>query len=597
MVKNNGTILEQNGIPPLPPLPSMQNLDPNILGMMVTMGALGFILLVKAFLDRRKSNKDPKLGRARKATKTEWQKSQEQARNNIINYHRKKNFSKFGGWVGKPKTVLNYGRFFGVSEADIFLDRLNEHMLLLASAGSGKSYSVFDPLARSLIDQFFSLGIFDFKGDEEDDDTCCPSSALAGYALERGYSVYTIAPGYADSDRMNLLDYVHDASSAGELADVLYANINKGKDSNSDDFFPLAGKLVLQGVFLVCKHQPEGGVADLALCHKILSLPNLLERIQHADLPQYIKVVFDQLISTAGSPETAASIIATAQAIFTKFQIDPAWATFCGKSTMPILLGEKELVIYRLNPLYEKTLAPLMAAVIHLQARANTYGKRSTKYPFCMLLDEFPRILLPGLAQEMAVARSKKVAYILAAQGISTMEETYGKLGTEAIMANAKTVFVGQLNCERTIKHYAESFGKEDIKYETFSDSKQRGALFGGNSSENNNLTTRELIPGNELKEAPQGMFYMRSPGTKGKIEGQARSQMLWKVLIAPRDREVREAQAAQAAWFRYRNRRIRSPVAITFSERQLKARESYANVFLPMPPSNKKLAFKKLIA
>jgi type IV secretory pathway TraG/TraD family ATPase VirD4 len=562
-------------------------------------GSLGFFLVfaIALKLSKTRGNKSPKLGRARKAKKSEWRRSQDQVVNRIIDSHKNKDFSSFGGWIGKPDILINIPRYFGMTAPKIALDRIIEHMLILASSGAGKSYSVFDPVIRSLILQNFSVGFFDFKGDQEKDKKCCPSSELAGYALKHGYKVRVVAPGYADSDVINLLDCVHDTESAGELSEVLYANINKGKQASDDGFFPIAGKLAMQFIFLWAKWQPRQDLADLALCHKALSLPNLLDRLlANKEIPQKIKVIAQQLISTAKSLETAASIIATTLTVLTKFMNDASWATFCGQSTMPLLTGHKEFIIYRLNPLYEKTLAPLMASIIHMQLRLNTYSDRGTPYPFIMAMDEFPRILVPAVSGQMADARSKRVAYLLAAQSHPNIEATYGKLAMEEIMANAKTLFLGQLNCDRTIKHYSESFGKEDIGYRTTSDSTQKGQVIGGSSSDSNNLTTRDLVPFEALKEADQGMFYLRSPGTKGKVEGERRSQMLYKVDIRPNKKEQDEANRAKATWFKFRNQRLRDPIARTLTDADLLEREEYANNILPLPKVDKKAAFQKLM-
>jgi type IV secretory pathway TraG/TraD family ATPase VirD4 len=596
MPKSKETITIHPLVPPIPKL-SFDNLP-----MPVLLGGASFAFLLAAAvmsrLAKKRGNKGTKLGRARQAKKKEWIESQRRVTKSIIDGHRKKNFSKFGGWIGKPKVFINNDRYFGMTDPGIVLDRLNEHLLFLASSGAGKSYSGFDPIIRSLILQGFSIGFFDFKGDQETDRTCCPSSALAGYALEHGYNLRVVAPGYADSDKINLLDAVTDSESAGELADVLYANVNKGKQSNDDGFFPLSGKLAMQFIFLWLKWQPRQDLADLALAHKALSLPNLLERLlNNKDIPQKIKILAQQLISTEGSPETAASIIATTLTVLTKFQNDASWATFCGKSTMPLITGHKEFIIYRMNPLYEKTLAPLMASIIHMQLRLNTYsGKRGTPYPFIMAMDEFPRLLIPAISGQMADARSKRVAYLLAAQSHPNIEATYGKLAMNEILANAKTTFIGQLNCDETIKKYSESFGKEDITYRTSSDSTQKGALIGGSSSDNNNLSTRDLVPVEALKEAPQGIFYVRSPGTEGTEHGEKKSQMLYKVNIKPDKKEQVEADRAKATWFKFRNARLRNPIATTLSDADLLERETYAEQALPLPKPDKKAAFAKLM-
>jgi type IV secretory pathway TraG/TraD family ATPase VirD4 len=184
----------------------------------------------------------------------------------------------------------------------------------------------------------------------------------------------------------------------------------------------------------------------------------------------------------------------------------------------------------------------------------------------------------------------------LAAQSHPNIEATYGKLAMNEILANAKTTFIGQLNCDETIKKYSESFGKEDITYKTSSDSTQKGALIGGSSSDNNNLSTRDLVPLEALKEAPQGIFYVRSPGTEGTEHGEKKSQMLYKVNIKPDKKEQIEADRARATWFKFRNARLRNPIATTLSDADLLEREMYAEQALPLPKADKKAAFAKLM-
>jgi hypothetical protein len=120
--------------------------------------------------------------------------------------------------------------------------------------------------------------------------------------------------------------------------------------------------------------------------------------------------------------------------------------------------------------------------------------------------------------------------------------------------------------------------------------------VIGGSSSDSNNLTTRDLVPFEALKEADQGMFYMRSPGTKGKVEGERRSQMLYKVDIRPNKKEQDEANRAKATWFKFRNQRLRDPIARTLTDADLLEREEYANNILPLPKVDKKAAFQKLM-
>jgi type IV secretory pathway TraG/TraD family ATPase VirD4 len=560
---------------------------------------IGFIgIKIHQSHDRRHKKR---LGRARFATKKEFQRSQQRTASSIRKDHRRGKFKEIGGWIVQPKPLVKDTKtkalHFGPTKETTLIGRLNEHLLVIAGTGGGKDYSVFNPWERSMADQGFGLQVFDYKGDEESANSCSPSSALAGYVLNRGGTAYSVAPGFQDSDVCNLLDYVVNATTALKLASVAHANMNPSNTQEKESgFFSNAGKILMQGLFLYAKYIGEqmGIVADIALCHKILALPNLIVRIQNATLPQYIKVIFDQFISTAGSPETAASIAATAQGIFARFQIPEAWATFCGKSTMPIMIGANTIVTYRMNPLIEDAIAPLMACSIYMQATANIFGHRSGDTPLAVSLNEFCRFKFPGLSGLMKVARSKRVVFGLAAQDIPTIEETFGKVGSQALLAACKTEFVGQLICKTTAKHYSESYGKEDIRY--FSQSQSGSFRSGTSNTDSDGLTTRDLVPIEDLLEAPRGTFYMRSPTITGKSGGRKRERMLVRLDIKIPESDLNAVKAGEATWMKYRNARMKSPVALSLTEQQLTAREKLAEYILPMPQNAKSHHLPKLL-
>jgi type IV secretory pathway TraG/TraD family ATPase VirD4 len=94
--------------------------------------------------------------------------------------------------------------------------------------GSGKTFSVIDPMIRSVIDQGFPICLYDFKfpgGQAE---------IHAAYARNKGYDVRIFAPGFEGSESCNLLDFLKsadDSETAGQIAKVLNKNfsLNGGK--------------------------------------------------------------------------------------------------------------------------------------------------------------------------------------------------------------------------------------------------------------------------------------------------------------------------------------------------------------------------------
>ena len=550
-----------------------------------------FIALFALNIWQKRRARGPKLGFSRYATPAEFAESQKVAIKQIRREHLSGKHTEIGGWIHPPKPVfLLKGRcVIGDARQSIVQGRLNEHFGVFGESGSGKDFSIFNPLERSMIAQGYAAMVLDCKGDEERSDKCSPSSALAGLNLRLGGESFAIAPGFRDSAVLNILDFVTDATSALQVSSVAHANMHGDGGEKDSGFFSNAGKILMQGLFLYAKYiaQQLGIIADVALCHKLLSLPDFVTRIQSADIPQHIKVIFGQFIAAAGSEETAASIAATALGIFTRFQISPAWATFCGKSTVPLILGPQQLVTFRMNPLYELSLAPLMAIAIYMMAIKNVYSRRPYNVPLFISLNEFPRFNFPNLAGLMMVARSKLVVFGLAAQNLPDIVKTYGREAAQSIVGGCKTEFVGMLSKE-TAQHYSDTYGREDIRYQTIGSSGPSGISPGrgsSSSSENEALTTRELIPMSEFLTLPRGTFIMRSPSTAGKDhKGRRVERLPVRLDIKISKAELRDIERSKKAWLVHRAKLVKRPLALSYTNDQLEALEQIAERMLPMP-------------
>jgi type IV secretory pathway TraG/TraD family ATPase VirD4 len=89
--------------------------------------------------------------------------------------------------------------------------------------GSGKTFSVVDPMVRSVVDQGFPICLYDFRfpgGQAE---------IHAAYARNKGYDVRVFAPGFAGTEFCNLLDFLksaNDSETAGQIAKVLNSNFS-----------------------------------------------------------------------------------------------------------------------------------------------------------------------------------------------------------------------------------------------------------------------------------------------------------------------------------------------------------------------------------
>jgi TraM recognition site of TraD and TraG len=572
------------------------SINPNLLAaggcMLLLLIVMPFVLVGKA--DKRKGL----LARARFATAQELNTSNRRAFRVVQSLSRGGPHNRVALWIRQPdhlainheKRIIN----LPYDANTLFLNKLQEMLLVLGSTGSGKSFSILDPLKRAAILLGLPIIDFDFKGYEEDQSEAainadvlnflgkglCPSSRTAGFALQHGYNVYTIGPGFRDSDRCNPLSFM-DSPIDADKAYAMSACLNENFKLNGEakpDFFSMSSDQLIQAIFMLAKGLEKG--ADLATCHKILALPNLIQRIQAADLPQYQKVAFDQFLSSAGSPETAASIASTASTIFSRFQTPAVLSVFCGQTTIPLDLTGRVMIIFRVNPKIKTSVLPLIASILYMLLIRNIYQPR--KDPLCVFLDEFARFKLPDLSDLLNVARSNGGCFFLGAQSIPGIEKVYGKQETESILSGTKTQIIGQLNDLPTAEYFTKLLGKEDISHTQ----KSRGGGKGG-STHNlaDQLSVRDLVEVQQWGNLSEGEFYFLSPGTQAKAKkGRTEVRLPFFKHVTFSEAEIQQMKAGEMEWLRFRPGAIARSKAKPLSNDQLKAREVMAAQVMPLP-------------
>ena len=108
-------------------------------------------------------------------------------------------------------------------------------------------------------------------------------------------------------------------------------------------------------------------------------------------------------------------------------------------------------------------------------------------YPVCFLLDEFPKMSrCDGVIMGPDLGRSKKTFYVLIAQDINQIQDTYSKEHTQTIVSSTAVKFVLPVNSTDSAKLISDMVGKVTVRRSTLS--RQTGLkqqqLFGGSKSE-----------------------------------------------------------------------------------------------------------------
>ncbi|MHC5853925.1 type IV secretory system conjugative DNA transfer family protein [Nostoc sp.] len=379
---------------------------------------------------------------------------------------------------------------------------------VIGAPGSGKTFSAINPMIYSAIDQEFSCIVYDFK---------YPSQAkVAAYAKYKGYDVHIFAPGFPESEVCNPLDFLKDSSdaeSARQISTVINKNFRLLGNSTEDGFFGPSGDQLTQAILMLAKE--FGQFADVMTCAAILSSELMVKRLMAASLNPWVKIAFGQLFSSAASEKTVAGIVATASIMFTRFMAKNTLGCFIGKTTLPLEIKGKQMIIFGLDRERRDAVGPLMTSILHMTIARNIAYKR--KDPLIVALDELPSIYLPDLYRWLNESRSEGFCGIIGFQNMGQLEKNYGKDIAKAILGACSTKFIFNPGENESAQLFSNFLGDEEIKY------KQKSRSTG---SKNNSTSisdqekTKKLFESAQFLKLIAGKCVFINPAYANKKEG-----------------------------------------------------------------------------
>ncbi|QLE52663.1 type IV secretory system conjugative DNA transfer family protein (plasmid) [Nostoc sp. C057] len=496
-------------------------------------------------------------------------------------------------YVGTPKNtkteIVN-----GIRKTQIPLDaktlyfpEAQRGILVCGGPGSGKSFSMINPMIRSAIDQGFPLVLYDFKYSEQESATSTSKGQapiLAGYALERGYQVTVLAPGFAESAVANPIDFLRnneDSEMARQLAITLNRNFQLGEKNSGNNFFTNAGDQLVQAVFMLAKGTPY---PDIMMCQAILGLPKLVKRMEQAEnLNFMVREAFAQFVSVAGSPETAASIVGTASGLFSRFMVPSALAAFCGQTNIPLDLKGRQMVIFGMNKEKRDVIAPLLVSILHLLVSRNVANKRTC--PIVLGIDELPTLYLPALVDWLNQNREDGLISILGLQNLSMLIESYGENTTNAIFGGCATKAFFNPQDDVAAERFSKFLGEEEIKYKQRS--RSSGGKGGASISNSDQNSTRKLFDVNQFNTLPSGKAVIISPGFRSR--GQISLPILQSIKIP--QHEIKSEADSVKAWYEFQKFLSKKSTLLTPADEEMRIRRAEALKLLPLIETQEQLS------
>ncbi|WP_375466860.1 type IV secretory system conjugative DNA transfer family protein [uncultured Nostoc sp.] len=496
-------------------------------------------------------------------------------------------------YVGTPKNIKSQ-IIDGIRKTSIpedsktlYFPEAQRGILVCGGPGSGKSFSMVNPLIRSAVDQGLPIALYDFKYAQQESATAVAKGQapiLAGYALERGYQVTVLAPGFAESAVANPIDFLRsneDSEMARQLAITLNRNFQLGDKDSGNSFFTNAGDQLVQAVFMLAKGTPY---PDIMMCQAILGLPKLVKRIeQAAELNFMVREAFAQFVSVAGSPETAASIVGTASGLFSRFMVPSALAAFCGKTNIPLDLKGRQMVIFGMNKEKRDVIAPLLVSILHLLISRNVANKRTS--PLVLAVDELPTLYLPALVDWLNQNREDGLISLLGLQNLSMLIESYGENTTNAIFGGCATKAFFNPQDDVAAERFSNFLGEEEIKYKQRS--RSSGGKGGASTSNSDQNSTRKLFDINQFNTLPEGKAVIISPGFRSR--GQISLPLLQKIHIP--QHEIDSEASSVRAWYEFQKFLSKKSTLLTPADEEMKIRRSLALKLLPLIENQEQLS------
>jgi hypothetical protein len=385
-------------------------------------------------------------------------------------------------------------------------------ILLIGTAGSGKTYSVIEPIIDQSFQKDYSAFIYDFK---------FPN--LAAYSYNSYVNNYVdridkkgILPEFnviyfrdiKYSNRCNPLDpsFLKEKAFALQAAKTILFNINPEWAKKQGEFFSTSAIAICQGLIWFLR--------NYSINHniKFSTLPHVIEMISFRYNSMVVEVLIEDIdvasiitpVKTAivaNAKEQLAGQIGSLQVGLSQL-VDKKMYYVMSDSNISLDINNPEkprILILGNDDELKSAYAPALS--LYASTLINTINqKHKRKTLFCA--DEFPTLVIPGIDNLPNTGRSNKVCTFIGLQNFYQSEKVYGKAESSVINSSFANIIIGQGNDRETAKTAQELLGEYEYTQRNLSLQIEKE---GG--SQSLQVAKRKVIELNDVFELNQGEF------------------------------------------------------------------------------------------
>ena len=386
-------------------------------------------------------------------------------------------------------------------------------ILVLGSPGSGKSYSVYEPIIDQMMSKGYTMCVYDYK---------YPTLSKNVYNKLLQYRhKFDVKPEFCllnfddpiHSLRANPThpSYIMDQADCAEIAELIMLNINKvAREKN--DFFTESSKALLDGVFWYLRTHDNGRYCTFPHAIEFLNQDYrkvIAILISDPDVKTKISSFSDAL--NAGANDQLQGMIASTRIPLSKFTSRNLYWILTGDD-FNLDINDPDhpkILCIGNNPDREIIYGTCIALYTsRMFKRVNHPGRVKCG----VLLDEMPTIFLPGVDKILNTCRSNGVVFVVGGQDVSQFYRDYGKKEADVLINTPGTTFIGQVNGE-SAKTMSQVFGKLDRVRESESIGRSTDSV-------SISMQEKEIMPARKIETLSTGTFFGRVADTHSdKIE------------------------------------------------------------------------------
>lgn len=394
-------------------------------------------------------------------------------------------------------------RFYLKGRERYYIYNLNRSVIGIGGAGSGKTYSLINPLLAYCIKHKGCL-TFDPKGELTsliNNQARRHKKPIINFSLDENY------------DKINPLTLCEDKSDIIEFSSYFLSGIVGIPKNDNAKYFFNAAKSVLTGVIVYFKNtNPKYATIPHIIALFLTIVPEELIALLSSDEEAKRSAMI--LSSVKKDPKLLGSIISTFTAFFASLDTPNVFRNLVTHDSLTLPNNPKTPGIINLifNLQKRDLYTPIYSSIVGLIIKKMN---KPNQYESALIIDEFTVLSIPNFVNIPETARSNNIATCIAIQDISQLISRYGKEEASSIISNMGSQFLFRTTNPETLDHFERMLGTREVKNVS-----RTSTDFSIKTSKNVGVKERNILRKEQIiNYKPGQVFGIIAEGNKSLIE------------------------------------------------------------------------------